>query len=88
MGTADSLSISHIEKPSQNAPAFSTLEKTSVRKDEETISNISIVHATDIDYMKEKVPAPEFDTTDKYFHVVGQICNYEEKLPADVAVRN
>ena len=88
MGTADSLSISHIEKPSQGAQAFSTLERTSIRpRDEETISNISIVHA-EIEYMKEKPPAPEFDIRDKYFDVVGQICNYEEKIPADVAVRN
>ena len=62
-----------------------------MRRDEETISNISIVHAeklSEINYMREKPPAPEFNIDDKYFDVVGQICSYEDKIPADVAVRN
>ena len=69
MRTLDSLPISQMEKPSQ-AQALSTVERTSQKRDEENLSDLSIAHA-DLEEVREKSPPPEFDIHKEYFDVVG-----------------
>jgi hypothetical protein len=65
----------------------SGLEKASQKKEDETISNITIDHAAMTCDERSKSPAPKFDIDQPYYEVVGQICSHEEKMPQDVAVR-
>ena len=37
--------------------------------------------------MKEKEPVPEYNIDTEYYDVVTAICNFDNRLPADVAVR-
>ena len=58
-------------------------EKPHLSIEDGRISNVSITQ----DQMKEKQPVPEYNIDDEYYNIVGQICNFDEKMAADIAVR-